>query len=216
MQVFGRVHPSLRLALGALCATALATPVASAAPAIPLPIGVVRHLAIGSTVTTLGSVSVQSGAFDAGFAIQGLADGIYVLDAGGAARQVGDLVEVTGTLVDNFGLLSIQPTRVQALGHAFAVLPVPHTTGSVGEATEGRLLHIHGTQIDDVFDDSPYGYKFDIDDGSGPIQIFLYPGTGLSIAGLHPGAKLDVTCFSNQFDTHYECDPRSPADLRIR
>lgn len=194
---------------------ALAAAPATAAPAVPLPIAVVRHLPVGTTVTTVGSVSVQSGAFDAGFAIQGLVDGIYVLDAGGAARQVGDLVEVTGTLVDNFGLLSIQPTRVKPLGHAFAVRPVPRATGSVGEATEGRLLHLRGTMIDDVFDDSPFGFKFDIDDGSGPIQLFLYPGTGISIDGLHPGVTLDVTCFSNQFDTHYECDPRSPADLRI-
>jgi len=203
-------------ALGAVFALSLAaTTTAAASPALPLPIAVVRHQPVGSTVTTLGSVSVQSGAFDAGFAIQGLVAGIYVLDAGGAARHVGDLVEVTGTLVDNFGLLSIQPTRVTALGHAFGVIPVPRSTGSVGEATEGRLLHIHGTMIDDVFDDSPFGFKFDIDDGSGPIQIFLYPGTGISTAGLRTGVALDVTCFSNQFDTHYECDPRSPADLRI-
>jgi hypothetical protein len=206
----------MRSSLATLFALTLAAPVAAvAAPALPLPIGVVRHLAVGSTVTTVGSVSVQSGAFDAGFAIQGLIDGIYVLDAGGAARHVGDLVEVTGTLVDNFGLLSIQPTSVKSLGHAFGVLPVPRATGSVGEATEGRLLKISGTMIDDVFDDSPFGFKFDIDDGSGPIQIFLYPGTGISTAGLHLGASLHVTCFSNQFDTHYECDPRTPADLKI-
>lgn len=204
----------LGLSLLGLAITA-AAPAATAAPAVPLPIAVVRHLPVGTTVTTLGSVSVQSGAFDAGFAIQGLVDGIYVLDAGGAARHVGDLVEVTGTLVNNFGLLSIQPTRVKPLGHAFAVHPVPRSTGSVGEATEGRLLHLHGTMIDDVFDDSPFGFKFDIDDGSGPIQLFIYPGTGISIAGLHQGVELDVTCFSNQFDTHYECDPRSPADLTI-
>lgn len=207
----------LCLSLGAVFALSLAgaAPAAEAGRSLPLPIGVVRHLPVGSTVTTLGSVSVQSGAFDAGFAIQGLVDGIYVLDAGGAARHVGDLVEVSGTLVDNFGLLSIQPTHVTSLGHAFSVLPVPRTTGSVGEATEGRLLHIHGTMIDDVFDDSPFGFKFDIDDGSGAIQIFLYPGTGISPDGLHTGVALDVTCFSNQFDTHYECDPRTPADLRI-
>jgi hypothetical protein len=201
------------LALMSVLALGLAAPAVDAA--VLEPIAVARHQALGTAVSVFGTVSVQSGAFDTGFAIEGLVDGIYVLDAAGAPRNVGDLVVVNGTLVDNFGLLSIQPTSVTTLAHGLPVLPQPHSTGSVGEATEGRLLSIHGEMIDALFDDSPYGFKFDIDDGSGPIQIFLYPGTGISTAGLVPGAHLHLTCFSNQFDTHYECDPRRPSDLHI-
>jgi hypothetical protein len=65
--------------------------------------------------------------------------------------------------------------------------------------------------VGDLVDDGPFGFKLDIDDGSGPIQIFLFPGSGVSTARLIAG----VTCFSNQFDVFFECDPPTAADLSI-
>jgi hypothetical protein len=174
-----------------------------------------RQEALGSTVSVLGTVSVPSGAFDGGFAIQERGAGIYVLESGGASRQVGDVVRVTGTLVDNSGLLSIQPTSVASLSSSSPVRARPSATGAVGEATEGRLLHLHGTMVGPLVDDSPFGFKIDVDDGSGPIQIFLYPGTGISTEGLAAGVRIDTSCFSNQFETTYECDPPSPASFRL-
>src|SRR4051812_32631040 len=87
------------VAVVALCVAALGSRPAVAAPRLPLPIGLVRLLPLGTTVTVVGSVTVPSGAFDAGFAMQDLIDGIYVLDPGGAARHLGDRVAVTGVLV---------------------------------------------------------------------------------------------------------------------
>ena len=89
------------------------------------------------------------------------------------------------------------------------------STASVGEGTEGRLLHLEGTMVGPLVDDSPYGYKLEIDDGSGPVQIFLYPGTGISTQGLAPGAEIELDCFSSQFDTHYECDPPTAGDFHV-
>ena len=174
-----------------------------------------RRQALGATVTVRGTVTVPSNAFDAGFAIQDGNAGIYVLDSAGAVRALGAEVEVSGTLVDSFGLLAIQPTAVTSLGNGKRVKPHKQRTGSVGEATEGRLLELDGTMVGDLVDDSPFGFKLDIDDGSGPIQIFLFPGTGISTAGLVDGASIHVVCFSNQFDVFFECDPRRPADLRV-
>jgi hypothetical protein len=174
-----------------------------------------RGAALGSTVTVRGTVSVPSNAFDPGFAIQDGHAGIYVLDSGGVARTLGAEVEVTGTLVESFGLLAIQPSAITARGHGKQVKPRKHRTGSVGEATEGRLLELHGVQVGEVFDDGPFGFIVHLDDGSGPVQLFLFPGTGISIDGLVDGASVDVVCFSSQFETHFECDPRSPADLEI-
>lgn len=204
---------ALVVALQLLPGTLAAAP-ADASP-VGEPVARVRQLPIGSEVSVVGSVTVPSGAFDAGFAIRGLVDGIYVLDAAGAPRSVGDVVRVTGTLVDNFGLLSIQPTSVAFLFHAPPFHALPSRTGRVGEATEGRLLHLRGTMVGPLVDDSPYGFKLDIDDGTGPIQIFLYPGTGISTAGLVAGATIDTSCFSSQFDTTYECDPASPAAFHV-
>jgi hypothetical protein len=174
-----------------------------------------RRQALGTAVTVRGTVTVPSNAFDAGFAIQDGNAGIYVLDSRGAVRALGAEVEVTGTLVDSFGLLAIQPSAVVSLGNGKRVKPHKQHTGSVGEATEGRLLELDGTMVGDLVDDSPFGFKLDIDDGSGPIQIFLFPGSGIATAGLVDGASIHVVCFSNQFDAFFECDPRRPADLQV-
>jgi hypothetical protein len=174
-----------------------------------------RSAPTGTSVTLIGTVSVPSGAFDGGFAIQQGRSGIYVVDSDGGNYQIGDLVRVRGVLIDSNNLLAVQPTAIFALGHAAPVRAVSRATGDVGESTEGRLLHLTGAIKGDPVDDSPYGYKLTLDDGSGPIQLFLYPGAGIVNDGLVDGASLSVTCFSNQYDTHYECDPRTPADLTI-
>jgi hypothetical protein len=174
-----------------------------------------RRQALGTTVTVRGTVTVPSNAFDAGFAIQDGNAGIYVLDSAGAVRALGAEVEVTGTLVDSFGLLAIQPSAVASLGNGKRVKPHKQRTGAVGERTEGRLLELDGTMVGDLVDDGPFGFKLDIDDGSGPIQVFLFPGSGISTAGLVDGASVHVVCFSNQFEAFFECDPRRPADLQV-
>jgi hypothetical protein len=201
-------------ALFALLLTAIVGPAASAAPHHE-PIAVARQQPLGSTVTVCGTVTVPTDAFDPGFAVQEGGSGIYVLDSGGTARALGDEVQITGTLVDSFGLLAIQPTSVTAHGDGHHVQPQQRSTGSVGEATEGRLLELEGDMVGDLFDDSPFGFILHIDDGSGPIQIFLFPGSGISTAGLQAGVAIHVVCFSNQFDTTFECDPRQPSDFQI-
>jgi hypothetical protein len=203
------------IAVFAVLVTAAATPAASAAPSHRVAIAAARHRPLGSTVTVRGTVTVPTDAFDPGFAVQEGAAGIYVLDSGAAARAIGDDVEITGTLVDSFGLLAIQPTSITAHGQDHAIKPHKRSTGSVGESTEGRLLKLEGDMVGDLIDDGPFGFKLNIDDGSGPIQIFLFPGSGITTAGLHGGVSIEVVCFSNQFDTTFECDPRQPSDFEI-
>ncbi|HMG23095.1 MAG TPA: hypothetical protein VK607_17285 [Kofleriaceae bacterium] len=201
---------ALSLAVAGVAATA-----ASAAPHHPERIAAARQRPLGSSVTVRGTVTVPSNAFDAGFAVQQGHAGIYVLDSLGVDREIGNDVEITGTLVDSFGLLAIQPTSITAHGDNDPIDPRHKKTGQVGESTEGQLLRLRGRMVGDLVDDSPFGFKLDIDDGSGPIQIFLFPGSGVSTAGLTAGAKIDVTCFSNQFEEFFECDPPTAADLSI-
>jgi len=203
-------------ALFALSLAAIAIPTAaSARPGGGDTIAVARQRALDSIVTVRGTVTVPTNAFDPGFAVQQVDAGIYVLDSGDAARALGDEVQITGTLVDNFGLLSIQPSSITALGRGPHITPDKTETGAVGEATEGQLLRLSGHMVGDLFDDSPFGFKLNIDDGSGPTQIFLFPGSGISTAGLVDGVKIKVVCFSNQFDTTFECDPRQPGDFKV-
>jgi hypothetical protein len=179
------------------------------------PIAKARQEPLGATVTVRGTVTVPSGAFDGGFALQQDEAGIYVLDSLAQTYAAGTELTVTGILTDSFGLLGIQPSSIRSAGRGHRIEPACERTGAVGEETEGQLLRLRGTMRGPLVDDSPYGFKLDIDDGSGPVQVFLYPGAGISIAGLADGAEISVVCFSNQFEDVYECDPRSPADLRI-
>lgn len=208
-----RLVPLFALSLVAGAATATAA--APERPERPERIEAARHRPLGTTVAVRGTVTVPSDAFDPGFAVQQGNAGIYVLDSLGAPRAIGDDVEITGTLVDSFGLLAIQPTSATTLGARDPVEAHHKKTGQVGEHTEGQLLHLRGRMVGDLVDDSPFGFKLDIDDGSGPIQIFLFPGTGISTAGLVDGARIDTACFSNQFDTIFECDPPTAADFAV-
>jgi len=178
-------------------------------------IAAARREPLGAVVTVIGTVTVPTGAFDAGIALQQNDTGIYVLDSLGSSFATGTELEITGVLVDSSGLLAIQPSSIHSLGRGERIEPECRATGAVGERTEGRLLRLSGTMRGALVDDSPYGFKLDIDDGSGPVQVFLYPGTGIPTAGFVDGRRLSVVCFSNQFETEYECDPRSPADVRF-
>jgi len=174
-----------------------------------------RRAPLGTTVTVSGTVTVPTGSFDGGLALQEDDAGVYVLDSLGENFATGTRVTVTGVLVDASGLLAIQPSSVQAGGRGEHVRAARLATGAVGESSEGRLLKLKGTMQGPLVDDSPYGFKLELDDGSGPVQIFLYPGTGIATDGLVDGARVAVTCFSSQFETHYECDPPSAGDLRV-
>ena len=178
-------------------------------------IAAARREPLGATVSVIGTVTVPTGAFDDGIALQQNDAGIYVLDSLGESFATGAELEITGVLVDSSGLLAIQPSSITRRGRGQRIEPECRATGAVGERTEGQLLRLSGTMRGPLVDDSPYGFKLDIDDGSGEVQVFLYPGTGISTAGLVDGRRLSVVCFSNQYEAEYECDPRSPADLKL-
>jgi DNA/RNA endonuclease YhcR with UshA esterase domain len=174
-------------------------------------------------VTVDGSVSTPSGAFessffDKGFGLQDRSAGIYVslqTDLGVAPRRQ---ARVTGTLQNSFGLLILvpaDPSDVKLHGAGPKVQAQWVTTGAVGEATEGRIVRVVGTITQAPTSDLPFGYKFFVDDGSGELQIFVNTQTGIDLSGLSLGQTVSVTGFSSQFDTHYEIDPRSPADITV-
>lgn len=84
------------------------------------------------------------------------------------------------------------------------------------EPVEGRLVRVSG-QVSKTFeDDSPYGYKLYVDDGSGEIQIFIHISAGFKaddLMGIAMGDSLAVTGFTSQYEDTYEVAPRAPADL---
>lgn len=180
-------------------------------------INAARSAAQGTVVTVDGVVSVPSGALapnDDGFAIQDGKVGIYIHDSLGGNYQLGQTVTVTGVLGDNFGqVLGVYPTTVSVTGSHPVHPAKPTATGNIGESTEGRLVSIRGTVTDAVFADPPYGALFHLDDGSGPVTVFVYTGTGADLSDLGPGDDVSVVGLSGQFIDHYEVNPRSQADI---
>jgi len=212
--------PALLLAFVAVSSVAMP---ANAAPHV-ISIAEARALPAGTVVTVDGSVTTPSGAFessffDVGFGLQDKNAGIYVslqTNLGVAPRRQ---ARVTGKLQDNgFGLLllvPVSPSDVKLHG-AGPKVPVEWvTTGGVGESTEGRIVRVVGTITQAPVMDSFYGYKFYVDDGSGELTIFVNTQTGIDLSGLAVGQTVSVTGFSSQFDTHYEIDPRFPADISV-
>jgi hypothetical protein len=180
-----------------------------------------RALPLGTTVTVEGVVSTPSGAFsssffDAGFGLQDQTAGIYVSLETNVDAQPHRRARVTGVLQENYGLRVIVPSGasdVELGGYTFWLFPRLLRTGAIGERSEGWLVSVLGKVSAAPVSDLPYGYKFAVDDGSGPIQIFVNLETGIDVSTLAVGDRVLITGFSSQFDDHYEIDPRSPRDV---
>ena len=198
---------------------------ASASSAFALTIAEGRQLALGTEVTLEGQVITASGifatsTFDQGFAIDDGSAGIYVSLADNAIVGPYQKVQVTGVLADDgFGQLILKPASLAQ------VLSLPgfrreradnHSTGEIGEATEGSLVAVMG-RVTRIANDIPYGYKVYIDDGSGEVQIFFAASTGVNpyrLPYIEVGATIEVVGLSSQFEDEYEVLPRTYSDVR--
>lgn len=214
------IRTQWKVGLAALLAVmVLAVPGAVVAKGAHDSIAEARQQPLGSTVTVVGVATSFTGAFfpnDNGFAIQEKKAGIYILDSLEADIQVGQVVRVTGTLTNSFGqVLSVAPTSIEVLGEANEPPPHPVKTGDVSEETEGRLVRIKGTIVSDIEDDAPYGFKFAVDDGTGPTFVFVNAGTDIDVSGLEQGQRVVIQGFSGEFLGEYEVDPVFQEDIRI-
>ncbi len=195
---------------------------AASAEAATISIAQARTMPLGSVVTVEGTVTTPSGAFessffDKGFGLQQGNAGIFI-SLPSTDLHVGPFrrARVTGTLADSFGLLILapaSPSDVRLLGPGLPVLPRWVETASVGESTEGRLVRVIGRISTAPSSDLPFGYKLGVNDGSGEVQIFINTQTGIDPATLSLNQLVAISGFSSQFDTHYEIDPRFPADI---
>ncbi|HEX3130207.1 MAG TPA: DNA-binding protein [Thermoanaerobaculia bacterium] len=204
-----RTAALLLLAILALPAiAAAATPIAGA-----------RDLPTGTTVTVEGRVTVPSGRFssasleDQGFAIEDATGGIYVRLDDNLGIHLNQQVRVTGTLDQSFNILFVraEPSGVELLTGA----PLLIATGEVGNGTDGLIITVAGT-ITDIFDDGHYGVQFAVDDGSGPVAVFVHRSTGIDpfeVPFIGLGKRVRVTGFSSRFADEVELQPRFRGDL---
>jgi DNA/RNA endonuclease YhcR with UshA esterase domain len=203
----------------------LTTFVAGCQPEEPPPpsISVARIGANGETVTIEGFVSVAPGTFvsamgDEGFAVQDATGGIYVKVAQKPSFGLGSKVRVTGTLGEQnqLRILTAEPASVENYPGTQQVTPKEVPTVGVNESVEGSLVKVTGNLTQTFQDDSPYGYKLFINDGSGEVQVFVHASAGFdpqALRALTLGQRLTVTGLAAQYESTYEVAPRQPSDL---
>ncbi|MCP3167937.1 hypothetical protein [Myxococcus qinghaiensis] len=107
---------------------------------------------------------------------------------------------------------------MELLSGSKAVSAKDVTTGSVNESVEGQLIEVTGDVTQTFQDDSPYGYKLYVNDGSGEVQVFVHASAGFDASALQAlklGDTLTVVGLAAQYETTYEVAPRSPADLTV-
>jgi uncharacterized protein YdeI (BOF family) len=183
------------------------------------PIAGARALPPGTSVTVEGRVTVPSGRFasasleDQGFAIQDATGGIYVRLDQDLGIHLNQQVRVTGTLDQSFNILFVraEPSGVELLTGA----PLLTATGEVGNGTDGLIITVAGV-ITDIFDDGTYGVQFAVDDGSGPVAVFVHRSTGIDpfeVPFIGLGKRVRVTGFSSRFADEVELQPRFRGDL---
>jgi len=172
-----------------------------------------RTLPPGTDVTVEGVVTVASGAVDAGFALQEGPQAIYVAADSGTRVRPGQMVRVTGRLADQHGLLTLVPASVDTVGRTAPLPAYSLRTNRVGEITESMLVSVGGRISGAVVDDRPYGWKIRIDDGSGPLQLFVPAHHPFDPAAYKPGRTLKVEGISAQYDSTYEVIATKPLQL---
>ena len=178
-----------------------------------VPIAAARERAPGTAVTVEGIVTVASGSFDDGFALQDSSGGIYVTRTPGKAVKTGDRVRVSGKLAAPNNQVAIEPGFVASRGSGSAPMAQEVTTGIIGPATEGRLIAVRGKVTREFENDPPWGWKIYLDDGSGPLLVFVSTKTKIDVSGLRAGQPLRVVGFSGRYEQHTELLPRMPDDV---
>jgi DNA/RNA endonuclease YhcR with UshA esterase domain len=215
-------HPGwLSVVLGAALPLLL-----SACGAGSLSITEARARETGTEVTIEGFVTVAPGTFksameDEGFAVQDPLGGIYVKMAQKQTFGLGAKVRVTGTLDEQnkLAILKAEPAGVKQLDGTKQVSPKMVGTGAVNESVEGQLVQVSGNVTKTFQDDSPYGYKLYINDGSGEVQVFVHVSAGFdkaSLQALTANQRITVMGLAAQYETTYEVAPRQPSDLTLQ
>jgi DNA/RNA endonuclease YhcR with UshA esterase domain len=185
-----------------------------------------RALEVDEEATIEGYVTVAPGTFnsaigDQGFAIQDETGGIYVSIPDALDFEIGEHVRVSGRLaqVAQFTTLIADTDDVEVqTGDTLDVEPLVVATGEVGETNEGELVEVTGMVTQMVMDDSPYGFKVYVDDGSGEIQVFVHIVGGvpvIDLALLSIGEMITTVGLSAQYEATYEVTPRMTDDLQV-
>ena len=211
--------PALLLAFVAVSSVAIP---AQAAPHV-ISIAQARALPLGTVVTVDGTATTPSGAFDSsffdkGFGLQDFSAGIYVSLQTNLDVAPGRLARVTGTLQGQLRACSSWSPPVRRTSSSTARAPRSAAMDQHRRrrrVTEGRIVRVFGTITQAPARDLPYGLQVLRQRRLGRAHDLRQHPDRDRPEQLGVGQIVSVTGFSSQFDTHYEIDPRFPADILV-
>jgi uncharacterized protein YdeI (BOF family) len=187
-------------------------------------IAAARSAPFNARVTVRGIVTLPSGLVEQGSAAIQDSSGAILLRLGDEAGslRLGELVEVFGTRSTKAGMETIRivdPPR--QLGHQAQPSARRRGTGALGEADEAVLVVVRGAVVTSPRRSSAANVYFDVDDGSGPIRVFVTPGASIRTDAVLLGSWLEVAGVLGQEttgklpDRGYRIWPRSDDDMQI-
>jgi hypothetical protein len=129
-------------------------------------------------------------------------------------------LRVTGTVDDRYAQRTIRAgaATITMLGSGSEPLAADVSTGTIGEALEGELVEVTGVISSSVTTLSS-GVAWDLDDGSGPVRVFVGTATGIDTSSWARGVGLTLIGVAGQRDSSgtgtsgFRIQPRDPADL---
>ena len=171
----------------------------------------IRKQKPGTRIRVQGVVSATPGLFgERLFYIADPGIQIYKSDAVFPDLELGDLVEITGTLRSNRGESRITVGRTDSITILDQEeVPQPHEVSDIGEETEGWL-----TQIKGIILEKKSGI-FSVDTNGTTIEIRIKKGTEIKLDHLNQGIDVVITGIVSQTDDHYFLLPRFEEDMEI-
>jgi hypothetical protein len=183
-----------------------------------------RTAATGTRLRIRGVVTLPSGMVEAGSAVIADASGAILVRTNAASSRLlrGQLVELSGTRSTKSGMASLRMTApALVLGTQPEPAAIRRATGAVGERDEATLVIVRGVVRDGPRRTSGGGLTLTVDDGSGPLRVFVAAGTGVSAHAIPAGAWVEVRGVVGQQTTGsapnagYRLWPRARADVTV-
>jgi hypothetical protein len=201
-------------------------PDGSAPPDAPALVAIAdaRRLESGTPIRVRGVVTLPSGHIDPVSAVIQDPSGAILLrlDDEAGPLALGEMVEVTGVRSTKSGMETIRVSVPPAtLGQAEQPAARSGPTGTLGEPQEGLLVMVRGSIAGAPRKSSAQNTYFDLDDGSGPLRIYVSPRAGVATGPLVKGAWIEVVGVLAQETTGrlpergYRVWPRTATDIRL-
>jgi hypothetical protein len=134
----------------------------------------------------------------------------------------GQLVELMGTRSTKSGMASLRLSAAAVvLGTQAEPAPVRRTTGGIREADEALLVVVRGIVRDGPRRTTGGGLTFTLNDGSGPVRIYVSARTGITARNVPTGAWVELRGVVGQQTTGalpsagYRLWPRDQADVKV-